>query len=129
MSNSGLYVVAPEGEPWPMSLDAAEARFRQHWPTVMITRQVSVVNNTPYLSFDVEVNGVSRWGTYSDRIGLALSDGSPADWADTIAWFLGLLPAGTRALAAAEENPELTPLPAAATAQDIREVYERLVQG
>jgi hypothetical protein len=129
VGSSSLYLVAPEGQPWPISLEAAEASLRAHWPAARITRQTSAVNGATYLSFDVTVNGTPRWGTYADRTGLSLSEGSPADWADTIAWFLTLLPAGSTALAAAEENPELTPLPPEATAPTVRELYERLVLG
>ena len=129
MGSSSLYLVAPEDQPWPIGLDTAEASLREHWPAARITRQVSAVNGSSYLSFDVTVNGAPRWGTYSDRTGLSLSEGSPADWADTIAWFLTLLPAGSTALAMAEENPQLTPLPANAAAPFVREVYERLVLG
>ena len=126
MGSVGLYVVAPEGRPWPVDLATAEASLRQHWPSASITRQVSVVNDVPYLSFDVEVNGIERWGTLQPGVCLTLRAGSPKDWADTIVWFLGQLPAGSTAFAAMGENPDLAPLPPGASAADIQELYERL---
>ena len=129
--SSTLYIVAPEGRPWPIGLDAAEASLREHWPTASVKRVVSAVNGKPYLSFDVQLNGIARWGTYaaSDVTCLSLSDADPAGWADTIVWFLGLLPAGSTALAAVAENPKMIPLPPTASAQDVREAFERLVSG
>jgi hypothetical protein len=124
-----LYVVIPEDEPWPVGLDEVETLLRQRWPTAMVTREASAVTGIQYLSFDVELNGAARWGTYSQRTGFSLSEGFPADWADTVAWFLGLLPAGTRALAAADGNLELVPLPPSPSADEVRALYERLLEG
>jgi hypothetical protein len=122
-----LYVAAPEGQQWPMDLDAAEASLRQHWPDIRLSRPTSAVNGQRYLSFDVVVDGAARYGTYADRFCLTLAEGSPQVWADTIVWFLGLLPAGTAAVAMAEEDPErIVPVPPAASAEQIRELYEGL---
>jgi hypothetical protein len=122
----GLYVVAPEGRPWQVDLATAEASLRQHWPAASVTRQVSVVNDVPYLSFDVEINGSPRWGTLQPGVCLTLREGSPAVWAETIVWFVGQLPAGSTAFAAMGENPDLAPLPAGATTRDVQDLYERL---
>jgi hypothetical protein len=122
----GLYVVAPEGRPWLVDLATAEASLRQHWPSASVTRQVSVVNDIPYLSFDVEINGSPRWGTLQPGVCLTLREGSPADWAETIVWFVSQLPAGSIALAAMGENPDMAPLPAHPTTRDVQDLYERL---
>jgi hypothetical protein len=126
VGSSALYVVAPDGHPWPIDMDAAEASLRQHWPTAHVTRQVSAVSGAHYLSFDVVVNGAARWGTLEPGRYLSLAEGSPADWADTIVWFIGQLPARSTALAAVEENPELAPLARDTSVQEVRELYERL---
>jgi len=121
-----IYVVAPQGRPWPLDLSSAEERLRQHWPSAHITRQVSLVNNAAYLSFDVKINGRARWGTLQPELCLSLAEGSPADWAETIAWFVNQLPPGSTALAAMDENPDLAPIPPGSSADDLRDLYERL---
>jgi hypothetical protein len=126
--SGNLYVGAPQGQQWPLTLDVAEAHLRQRFPDAPISRETMAVTGEPYLSFDVQLaDGVTRHGIYVDRDNLALSDGTPADWADTIAWFLGLLPAGTPTVVMVEEEPVPVPLPAATTTPDaIRELLESL---
>jgi hypothetical protein len=121
-----LNVVAPKGQPWPVDLAAAEARLRQHWPSAHITREVGRVIQTAYLSFDVEINGRSRWGILEPTQYLSLREGSPADWAETIAWFVNQLPPGSAALAYVGENPDPAPIPPGSSADELRALYERL---
>ncbi|GIH03951.1 hypothetical protein Rhe02_20180 [Rhizocola hellebori] len=123
-----LYVAAPEGQTWPIDLDDAEASIRRRWPNARFERPSSAVTGGSYLSFDVVVGGMPRYGTYVSRSHLTLSQGSPQDWAETIVWFLQLLPPGTPALAMAEDNPELEPVPSGASVQDVIDLYERLEQ-
>jgi hypothetical protein len=123
--DTSIFVASPPGRPWPVDLAAAEAQLRQHWPSAQITRQVGL-DNTPYLSFDVEINGRARWGTLNPGLCLSLSDGSPAEWAETIEWFVNELPPGSTALAVMNENPDPAPIPAGSTADDLRELYEGL---
>jgi hypothetical protein len=127
MSNSTLYVAAPEGHSWPISLDAAAVHLRNHWPDAHVSRQVSAVTGKPYLSFDVVVDGMARRGTYSEHPHcLTLSDGRPGDWAETIVWFLSLLPKGAQATAMADGDFRLVPIPPDASVQEITQLYERL---
>jgi hypothetical protein len=122
-----LYLVAPEGQLWPIDLNAAEAHFRRHWPEVHVDRQISKVTGLPYLSFDVVIDGMDRYGTYSEHPHcLTLSQGSARDWAGTIAWFLSVLPEGVPAMAMADGDFRLVPVPAGASVQEITELYERL---
>jgi len=124
-----LYVASPEGRSWPIDLDSAESSMRDRWPDGHFSRPISTITGTPYLTFDVNVAGVPRYGTYAGGECLTLSAGSPQVWASTIVWFLGLLPEGEPALALAEDNRELAPIPAGASIDDIVELYERLETG
>jgi hypothetical protein len=114
--SGNLYIGAPQGQPWPLTLDQVEPQLRRRFPDAYITRETMAVTGEPYLSFDVQLaDGVTRHGIYVDRDNLAVSDGTPADWADTIAWFLTLLPDGTSSVVMAEDNPVPVPLPKNAT--------------
>jgi hypothetical protein len=127
MSNSALYLGAPEGHTWPIDLESAQKHLQEHWPEAHVSRQVSKVTGDPYLSFDVEIAGMHRWGTYSAHPHcLTLTSGRPADWAETIVWFLSLLPRGTPAVAMADGDFKLVPVPQGATVQEITELYEAL---
>ncbi|MFC0430516.1 hypothetical protein [Kutzneria buriramensis] len=121
-----IFVAAPPGTTWPLTLDGVERQLRQQFPDVMIFRRHAAVSDTDYLDFQVTVDGLARVSSYFDDGKLILNDGSSADWADTIVWFLGLLPAGTPAVAMIEDNPdEIVPIPAGATGH----VVEALLDG
>jgi hypothetical protein len=127
MSNSTLYLAAPEGKSWPIDLEAAEGHFRHRWPDAYMSRQVSAVTGQPYLTFDL-VNGLR--GIYSAHTHcLSLSEGSPEDWAETIVWFLSLLPKGVPVVAMADGDFRLVPVGPAASVPEIKELYERLAAG
>ncbi|MGW3950818.1 hypothetical protein ACWEKM_07620 [Streptomyces sp. NPDC004752] len=64
------------------ALAAAEI-FAHHTP----------VSDEDYLDFQMDLEGMTRTASYYDRSNLILGDGDPEFWADTIVWFLGLLPA------------------------------------
>ena len=107
-----LFLGAPEGQSWPLSLDDVEPRLRERFPEAHIARKTSRVTGKTRLTFSVRLpDGQPRHGIYVDQDNLALSDGDPAVWADTIAWFLGLLPPGTRTVAMRGEGPTLAELP------------------
>jgi hypothetical protein len=107
-----LFLGAPQGQAWPLGLDTVGNLLRDHFPDAVIERKTSSVTGKTRLSFDLPFpDGVSRHGIYVDHDNLALSDGSPADWADTIAWFLQLLPPGAATVAMRGEGPDVTPLP------------------
>jgi hypothetical protein len=108
-----LYLAAPPGHRWPLTLDELTDRLRQRFPGALISRRTSSVTRNDVLDFDVTLDdGEMRHGTYVDGGKLTLSDGTPSDWADTLAWFLSLLPEGTPAVAMVEEAIDVTALPA-----------------
>jgi len=101
--------------------------MQERWPTAAVRRHVSAATDRPYLSFDVAIGGLQLRGTYSEHPHcLTLSEGRPQDWAETIVWFLSLLPNGLPAVAMAEGDFRLVPIPPGASVQEIRELYERL---
>lgn len=122
-----LYVVAPEGTRWPLDLDTAEANLRRDYPEVVTSRHTTGSSQQEYLGFDLPIDGPPRHGIYVDGGILTLSDGTPADWAGVIAWWLAQLSRGTVAVAMTEHNTQPAAVPANATAQQIRELLDRLV--
>lgn len=106
-----LYLGAPAEETWPLSLPTVETHLRQRFPDMLASRRTSLVTGNEVLDFDVRLaDGELRHGTYVAGGKLALSDGTPADRADTIAWFLSLLPEGTPTMVI-RDGPEPIPLP------------------
>jgi len=124
-----LYIAATEGTSWPLDLDTAEAQLRERFPDAVIGRQTGASSGQTYVSFDADVNGMMRHGIYVEGGNLTLSDGEPADWAETIAWFLSLLPSGTPVVALAERNPNLVTVPANASADEITQLLDGLAHG
>jgi hypothetical protein len=126
--SEGIFVGAPQGQRWPLSIDDAETQLRARFPDAILQRRTSGVTGEPYLSFTVDLaDGMPRHGVYAEGRNLALSDGTPADWADTIAWFIRLLPAGTPMLAMVEANPTPVPIPEGTSTPDtIRQLLEDL---
>jgi hypothetical protein len=122
-----LYLAAPEGTRWPLDLDTAEARLHQDYPEVVTSRHTARSSDQDYLGFDLPIDGVPRHGIYVNGGILTLSDGTPTDWADLIAWWLSQLPAGTPVIAMTEHNPQLTPVAGNATPQQIRDLLDGLV--
>jgi hypothetical protein len=126
MSWDKLVVAAPQGTTWPFDLDRAEAALRERFPDAILCRHTGAATRQTYVSFDVQIDGVPRHGIYVEGGNLTLSDGSPDDWADTIAWFLSLLPPGTPTVALAERNPDLASITSNASADEVREQFELL---
>jgi hypothetical protein len=107
-----LFLGAPQGETWPLGIDTVEPLLRQRFPEAIINRRTSAVTGKNRLSFAIPfADGIQRHGIYVDHDNLALSDGTGTDWADTIAWFLNLLPAGTPTVVMRGEGPDVVPLP------------------
>lgn len=87
--------------------------FPVKFPDAYIARRESAVTGKSRLSFTVKLaDGTPRHGIYGDRDNLALSDGDATVWADTIAWFLSLLPPGTATVVMRGEGPTTAELPA-----------------
>ncbi len=123
-----IYVAAPEQVRWPLTLDQVEAALRSHLPTATVARQHAVVGDHDYLSFVVPADDQDRHGLYIEPGNLTLLYGSPTDWAPTSEWFLTLLPAGPAAIALVESNTaNPIPVPDGATADQIRDLLDRLI--
>jgi hypothetical protein len=122
-----LFVAAPEGATWPLDLDIVEDRLRQRFPDITTSRHTSAVSGDEYLDFALQLNGMVRTGVYVARGNLVLNDGTPAEWADTIAWFLTLLPEATPVVVMTENNTQLTPMPSTASPEQIRVVFDKLI--
>lgn len=122
-----IFIAAPPGTIWPLTLDGVEQQLRQRFPDVAIYRRHASVSGVDYLDFQVTVDEMARISSYFDDGKLVLNDGSSADWADTIVWFLGLLPLGTPAVAMLEENPdEVVPVSSGASAAAIEALLDGL---
>jgi len=127
MAWDDLYAIPPKDATWSMDLPTAEAHVRDRWPDAILSRRQNVVTGAEYLSFKVIIDDETRGGICFDQGGIELSDGSPADWADTLAWYQSLLPPGATLVAMTEHNQNLTPFPDDATPTQIQQLYERLV--
>ncbi len=127
MASDTLFAVAPEGTTWPLDLDTVEAEFRRRFPDAVVWRGRTLVSGRNYISAGVPIEGMLLNANYFENGNLALSDGTPELWADTFAWFLSLLPAGTPAVAFTDQNQNFTPIPEGAAPTQIQLIYERLI--
>jgi hypothetical protein len=113
VAGEDLFLGPPQGQLWPLSLDDLEPLLRERFPDAYIARHHSPVTGKNLLRFTIRLaDGVKCHGMYEDRENLALSDGDATVWADTIAWFLTLLPAETPIVAMRGEGPTILELPA-----------------
>lgn len=126
-----IFIAAPQGTSWPLALETFGTRFEQQWPEARIfPPERGGASNEDYINFQVTLDGQLRTGSYFDRSTLILRDGPPQVWAETITWFLRLLPAGTPAVAMCESNPEeVRPIPANSDTETIRRLLEALANG
>ncbi|MFF0390495.1 hypothetical protein ACFYS8_17660 [Kitasatospora sp. NPDC004615] len=124
---NAIYIAAPEGITWPLSGQDVERHLETRFPDVQIWHKYAPVSRSAYLDFEIDIDGEPRHGSYFDHRHLILRDAEPGFWADTIAWFLGLLPPGTNAVAMVESNPdEIRPVPAVATIRQITDLLDGL---
>ncbi|MGA5823691.1 hypothetical protein ACPC54_38230 [Kitasatospora sp. NPDC094028] len=101
-----IFIAAAPGTTWPLSCDDAEEHLRTRFPDVRTWHKHAPVSDTDYVDFQVEIDGTVRLGSYFEHRNLVLNDGTPEVWADTIAWFLALLPTEARTVAVVESNPD-----------------------
>lgn len=128
-----IYISAPEGGAWNLPLDVVEDKLRERWPEAVLRRKHQDFTNTDYLYFSIEVDGQARIGRYWEHQHLTLDDETPQFWADTIAWFLRLLPAGSEAVCFVDScAPETRPLPLDSSPEQIvhtiQAIYESFNQ-
>lgn len=126
MSNERIIVAAEPGTDWPLSLTDFADQLRGRWPDARTWVRHSPVTDGDYVAFEVGVAEQSRSGAYFEHRQLDLSDGTPEDWADTIAWFLRLLPATSQPVCLLAAVPEPTPLPRTSSPTEIAAILNDL---
>jgi len=121
-----IFLSPPEGDTWPLDIDAAEPYFRDRWRGINPIRGEGHPATKRLLDFDVTLDAQSVSVVYQDGGPLVLNDGTPEQWADTIVWFLSLLPADAAVVTMTEHNPTPVPLDRNANAADARRVLDSL---
>ncbi|MER7850897.1 hypothetical protein ABTZ03_44030 [Kitasatospora sp. NPDC096077] len=101
-----IYLGAAPGTTWALTPEEAEEHLQVRFPGMESWLKHAPVSDKDYVDFDVEVDGEVRQCSYFGGGQLILRDGDPAVWADTIAWFLGLLPPEARTVAMVAANPD-----------------------
>ncbi|MBB5159086.1 hypothetical protein [Saccharopolyspora phatthalungensis] len=122
----GIFIAAPQGHPWEVSLDQVEGWLRERFPQALIFRERTRSSRVEYLDFECAIEGETRHGAFFERSHLLLNDGSPSFWADFIVWFLGRLPTGSQAVGMLEAVPEPRPLPTDATPDQVIAFFDDL---
>ncbi|MFB7620462.1 hypothetical protein [Kitasatospora sp. NPDC056181] len=122
-----VFIAAAPGTAWPLSREEADRHLRARYPDLRSWYKHAPVSDTDHLDFEVELDGLARHGSYFERSHLILRDGERAFWADTIAWFRQLLPAGTPVVVMAESNPDIAlPLLPGANPREIGDLLQTL---
>jgi hypothetical protein len=122
----GIFIAAAPGSTWPLSLDSFAARLRARWADVVTVARHAAATNQDYLAFEVDLEGERRHGSFFDGRYLVLEDGTPSFWADTMAWFLSLLPVDASVVCMTESVPEPVPLARQASSAEIVAVLESI---
>lgn len=122
-----FFITAPEGETLPLSIDDADRHLQERFPGMRGWIRHAPVSDKDYLDVDLVLTGTRRSCAYFRGGPLILWDGDEADWAPTIAWFLGLLPQGTEVVTMRETNPgTFVRLPPDASAAQIQGILADL---
>lgn len=121
-----IFVAAAPPNTWPLDLPNFDGRVRARWPEAHTAVRHAPATNDDYLAFEVDLDGERRHGAYFDRKYLLLEDGTPKFWAETITWFLSLLPADAQVVCMTEAVPEPIPMPRHASADQVTAVLESL---
>lgn len=125
--NDAIYIAAPPGTTWPLDLDTLDQRLQERFADLRAFLKHAPVRDQDYLEFQTTLEGLPRHGSYFDRTHLILRDGPPSLWADTVVWFLSLLPADAEAVVMLETNPEhVAPLSRTAGPEQISALLEEL---
>ena len=123
---TAIFLSPAEGDTWPLDVDAAEGHFRDRWPSISPMRGTGHPATKPTLDFDVKLHGQTVSVVYQDGGPLVLNDGTPEEWADTIVWFLNLLPADASVVTMTDFNPSPVPLERSTDADYIRRLLDAL---
>jgi hypothetical protein len=121
-----LFVAAAPPTGWPLDLAGLESQLRTRWPEAHTAVRHSPATDEDYLAFEIDLDGERRHGAYFDHKYLLLEDGTPRFWADTIVWFLALLPRDAQIVCMTEGVPEPIPMPRYADADQVTSVLESL---
>lgn len=78
------------------------------------------------IDVDVKLDGQTVSVVYQDGGPLVLNDGTPEDWADTIVWFLALLPAEASVVTMTDFNPSAVLLERTASVDYVRRLLDAL---
>jgi hypothetical protein len=121
-----IFLSPPEGDTWPLDVAAAEPLFRDRWPSISPMRGTGHPASRQSIDFHVKLADQTVSVVYQDAGPLVLNDGTPEEWADTIVWFLNLLPAGTSVVTMTDFNPSPVPLDRTAGGDYIRRLLDTL---
>lgn len=121
-----IFVAAAPPTSWPLDLTSLEGQLRSRWPEARTAVRHSPATNEDYLAFEVDLDGERRHGAYFDHQHLLLEDGTPTFWAETITWFLALLPGDAQVVCMTEAVPEPIPMPRHADVDHVISVLESL---
>ncbi|MFD4394195.1 hypothetical protein [Kitasatospora sp. NPDC058478] len=122
-----IYIGAAPGTTWPITPEEAGDHLLGRFPDMESWHKHAPVSEKDYIDFDVELDGTTRQCSYFEHGQLILRDGDATLWADTIAWFLSLLPADARAVAMVASNPDnVRVIPPHSSVQDIEELLQSL---
>jgi hypothetical protein len=119
-----IFVAAAPPTTWPLDLAGLDSQLRARWPEVHTAVRHAPATSEDYLAFEVDLDGERRHGAYFDHKYLLLEDGTPKFWADTIVWFLALLPGDAQVVGMTEAVPEPIPMPRHADADQVISVLE-----
>lgn len=126
MSTERIIIAPAEGSEWPLSLAEFADRLRERIPNAHTSVEHSPATNGDYYTFQFGEPGQRRYGAYFERVNLSLSDGTIEDWADTIAWFLRLLPERMPTVCLLEAVPIPTPLSTRSTPEQVATILNEL---
>ncbi|MFL6113409.1 MAG: hypothetical protein ACJ786_18920 [Catenulispora sp.] len=127
MNDGAIYLAAPPGTSWPLGIPTLDHHLQERFPDLLARVEHAPERDQHHLDFQVVLDGLPRSGTYFQGARLVLRDAPPRLWADTIAWFLALLPHDAEVVAMLETNPEcIASVPGAATAEEITAMFEAL---
>lgn len=114
-----IFVAAAPPTTWPLDLASVDSQLRARWPEVGTAVRHAPATSEDYLAFELDLDGERRHGAYFDHKYLLLEDGTPTFWADTIVWFLTLLPGDAQVVCMTEAVPEPIPMPRHADADQV----------
>lgn len=121
-----IFIAAAPSTTWPLDMTGLGGQLRSRWPEIHMTARHAPATNDDYLAFELDLDGGRRHGAYFDRKYLLLEDGTPKFWAETITWFLSLLPADARVVCMTEAVPEPIAMPRHADADHVTAVLGSL---